>query len=467
MHDKGHPFADIWIEMHELPRFNSKVPLDALPSPLYEIAQWALHETGAHPANVLTDILACASTATHGCFELKLRTGKPMPLSLITIMLMKTGGSKGRCYDYCMGPIIDRDVSRLGNMQTPGSRSTGDGLLLISNPTYAALMDRLRGHERCVSFQAEEGKTFFRGQVADVLDVVTQLWSGNAIVGDEKHGETMLALKARFSCGVRIQDDIFWPIQLRNNDELRSIGFCGRAIVGWAEMEPHEPTNAKLSPAVFKDPMPAYAESLNSILDEADGRREAGSIVRIQLQLSPEAERFTDDVKRHIDTSLHHEYAEIQDAARRAWENTVRIAGIFHVVCGCQGKISVEMAERAWQIVRWSLGQFQLIFVEREKCLVQKKKDEQAARKADQACELRKLHGEKLVRCIAQLCHHHRAVAVPTSLVREFCSIGAAFNSVLIQLEMEGVVMKYGAGRKQLIGIHTTAWLPRGVLSAW
>lgn len=57
-------------------------------------------------------------------------------------------------------------------------------------------------------------------------------------------------------------------------------------------------------------------------------------------------------------------YAEIEPAASRAWENTLRIAAVFQIVCGEGKEISLEMVQRAWAIVQWSLTQHQMIFVD-------------------------------------------------------------------------------------------------------
>ncbi len=64
-------------------------------------------------------------------------------------------------------------------------------------------------------------------------------------------------------------------------------------------------------------------------------------------------------IKGQMDGDFH----DIQDAAGRAAENTLRLASNFHVVCQREGPISREMIERAWAFVEWSLTQFRNVFV--------------------------------------------------------------------------------------------------------
>jgi len=75
------------------------------------------------------------------------------------------------------------------------------------------------------------------------------------------------------------------------------------------------------------------------------------------------AHAYLREIAYWVKGQLHTGFHDIQDAAGRAAENTLRLASNFHVVCQGEGLISREMIERAWPFVDWSLTQFRNVFV--------------------------------------------------------------------------------------------------------
>ena len=103
---------------------------------------------------------------------------------------------------------------------------------------------------------------------------------------------------------------------------------------------------------------------LKALMETADKKQVQGELVRDTVILDKQAKAFMHELKFRLKNWRETYYAEIEPAAARAWENTLRTAAVFQIVCEGGGEISLEMVQRAWAIVQWSLTQQQMIFVE-------------------------------------------------------------------------------------------------------
>lgn len=104
---------------------------------------------------------------------------------------------------------------------------------------------------------------------------------------------------------------------------------------------------------------------LKDLMDKADKEQATGELIRDKIVLGDEAKAFMAALKYRLKGWRETYYDEqIEPAVNRAWENTLRTAAVFQIVCGEGTEISLEMVQRTWAIVQWSLTQHQMIFVE-------------------------------------------------------------------------------------------------------
>jgi hypothetical protein len=108
----------------------------------------------------------------------------------------------------------------------------------------------------------------------------------------------------------------------------------------------------------------AFQHRVQELAGQINIRNQSGFAGRIRIELDTNAKAFMLELGHWMSGWLSIYYADIREAAGRAWENTLRVAVVLQVFCGEESKVSRDMAERAWAIVEWSLSQHRLIFAE-------------------------------------------------------------------------------------------------------
>lgn len=103
---------------------------------------------------------------------------------------------------------------------------------------------------------------------------------------------------------------------------------------------------------------------LKALLVEARQHWQSGHKRRKLVELNLEAQAFMCELQYRTKQWQVREYADINAATARAWEKTLRLAAVFHVVSANTGAISLKTVQRAWEIVEWSLTQHRLILME-------------------------------------------------------------------------------------------------------
>ncbi|KAF1720162.1 DUF3987 domain-containing protein [Pseudoxanthomonas wuyuanensis] len=340
--------------MYPFPRHHAHCPIDALPDLLYDAAHH-LHRqlSDIPPCVLLTDAIAAAAAAVHLSYDVAGPDGRLMPCTLNTLAVCRSGLGKGTSYHGFFKPFYEFE-----------NESDGEELLL-QEVSYRALMEALHGTGRALSIQHEDGDSFLDSQLLKKCpDKLTQFWSGKPPIKHRVRGISLVATDARCSLGMRIQPKIFYPFLIRTDSKTFVQGLWPRAIAAcYDPVKFYEPMAFFSPPSANQAGLKTFHDRVTELLARAKERAVSEQLVREPLRLEDAAAAFMVELKHRI-KQWESEYEDIAEARDRAWENTLRLGAVFHVMCGDGNAISLEMVQRAWDIVEWSLGQHRKIFVE-------------------------------------------------------------------------------------------------------
>jgi hypothetical protein len=340
--------------MYPFPRPHDQCPIDALPDLLYNAA-YHLHrqERDIPPGVLLTDAIAAAGAAVHLSYDVAGPDGRLMPCTINTLAVCRSGLGKGTSYHGFFEPFYKFE-----------EREGGEELLL-QEVSYRALAEALHGTGRNVSIQHEDGESFLDGPlVKKYPDKLTQLWSGKPPIKHKVRSISLEARDARCSFGMRIQPKIFYPFLIRTGSKTFVQGLWPRAIAACHDPDKFDdPTTELAPPSAPGLTLKTFHDRLTTLLSFASERATDGQLVRKPLGLDESATAFMLELKYWL-KEWGSEYDDVEEARDRVWENTLRLGAVFNVMCaGDQEGITLEMVQRAWDIVEWSLSQQRKIFI--------------------------------------------------------------------------------------------------------
>ena len=348
-------------------------PIDALPDLLYSAAYDLRSIEEDIPAEcMLTDAIAACSAAVQRGYDVRGLDLRTMPTSINTAALVPSGVGKGTSFTFFFQAHNQHSLQadqealgvQLGDKAMRHGAPEPDGSIL-QEVSYRGLMDYLHGSNRSATIQHEDGFSFLGSDLVNkFVDKLTQAWSGEPPLKHKAYRTDLIAVGGRCSLGFRIQPKLFYKFLKRTGNTSYHQGLWPRAIVACYDPERFQTQRIAMLPPNSYGGQATLSARLTELLIEADRRQAAGSPERQIVVLGKEAAAFMYELKYRLKQWRITEYAEIDEAAARAWENTLRLAATFHIVCIGDGAVSLEMVQRAWMIVEWSLTQHRLVFVE-------------------------------------------------------------------------------------------------------
>jgi hypothetical protein len=337
---------------------NPNIPVEKLPPLFYDAVIHACRQTGAPPEVVVSDTFALTSTHTQRLFKVKGFNGSVMPLTLNTLSLAPTAIGKGESYRMFFQQRNELEISEL--TQPAGALTIED--LLLQDVTPSALMSKLAGHGKSASIQLEDGYSFLYSLLMkrNFISKLPQVWSGPPSLKLVQHRGNYDAFEPCVEIGLRIQADLFYLFLMTDKSVSRHLGLWPRFLTFCYDPQqfPVTPWYAEAGPSMASS-IPLM-ERLGVFRCAAPDSNEPAREV---LVMDTYANAYLREIAYWVKGQMNGEFHDIQDAAGRAAENTLRLASNFHVVCQGYGPISREMIERAWAFVYWSLCQFRNVFV--------------------------------------------------------------------------------------------------------
>jgi hypothetical protein len=334
-------------------------PIGHLPSPFYEAVLHVSKRIDAPFEVVVADAFAVTSTVTQRFYKVRGINGHLMPTTLNTLSLAPTAVGKGESYREFFQSSHDGEMTEL-------SQSVGMTIddLLLQDVSLSPLMSSLAGYAKSASIQLEDGYSFLHGPLMklDTISKLPQAWSGPPSLKVGRHHGSKEAVEPCLAIGLRIQPELFYDFLRRDKSRSRHLGLWPRFLTFC-----HDPLRFPTSPVHNVDSTLmtnlSLMERLNTLLLPTGDGPEANESLRKILVMDVQAHAYLREIAYWIKGQMHIEFHDIQDAAGRAAENTLRLASNFHIVCEGRGTISREMIDRAWTFVHWSLAQFRNVFV--------------------------------------------------------------------------------------------------------
>lgn len=347
------------------PNLSRECPVTALPDLMYAAVYHVGKVTSAPAEALVTDVIAAANAPLQIIYDVLGPDGREMPISINTTCLVPSGVGKSESYKLFFSLFHDDEKTQLLEELATGVAPVDDGLLL-STISVPSLLDRIHGIGQGIAIQDTEGFRFLE-EMLHARDILAKLYSGETIKRKNRQANC-IAIDARCSVGFRHQPELMYDFLRLTRCLSYFQGMWPRSLAAC-----HDPARFPNPPAYLPTPASAlsfedFQEAQRTALEMVKLRKLAGITDRKKLPLDMEAAAFM----RHLRYKLHQPgsgwidmyYSDIRPSAQRAWEQTLRLAALFHLVCVRQGKIGLEMVERAWRIVEWSLTQHRLIFVE-------------------------------------------------------------------------------------------------------
>lgn len=363
------------------PDMSRECPIDALPDLLFSAACEVRQLEEDVPAEcLLMDVVAACAVLVQRLYDVQGLDDRTMPTTVFMLALAPSGRGKGTSYREFFKPLIEhnrRAGLAVGKIRAR-KRSHEKAGFLVDGPefrepdgrmltmiSYRALMECLDGEARSVSINDEDGGSFLESDLFIRMGAsLTKLHSGFDLDHVVK-GVDLTAIDGRCSLGIRLQGEVFYPVMKRTNNKSFHQGIWGRAVVACHDPKRFGPCRINMPASWPGGGMEELHGRLKDLMDNADKKQARGELAREKVVLGDEAKAFMVELKFRLKGWRETCYGEqIEPAVNRAWENTLRIAAVFQIVCGEGAEISLEMVQRAWAIVQWSLTQHQMIFVE-------------------------------------------------------------------------------------------------------
>jgi hypothetical protein len=354
------------------PNLHPTCPIDCLPEPLRSAVLHVIQDKEAPAACALTDALAAIAAVVHCGFDCVALDGERLPATLNTCTLAPSATGKGRSFKLFFKHFLDakkRQPRRAATVDAAGhgitpARSPRVETLVSRTVSYAKLVEMLDGQSMTLTLQREDGRSLLKSTLfKDDIDALTQLWGGDPPLDNYVHGVELEATDARGSLGFRIQPKPMYTYAAGQGQDDCAIGLWPRAVIGCHDPE-RFPENETYVPKPGRYSAKAFQARIEALTDQINQRRQSGDLSRTDIGLDLFARAYMSQLSYKLKEWLPNEYRDIREAAGRAWENTLRIAVVLHVFCDGVNSVSVDMVQRAWAIMEWSLSQYRLVFVE-------------------------------------------------------------------------------------------------------
>ena len=234
---------------------------------------------------------------------------------------------------------------------------------LYEDTTPEAILYGLHNFGKSAGIFSDEGAIVFSGHAMRNFAVFNTLWSGGQLSIDRRTTSSYVLTDARLTFSLMIQPDLMQIFIDNSGAVARSIGLLARFLIAY----PKTTQGTRLIENMDQSwhHLNEFHKRIDSLL-EASVRiiREGKSSAKTDLRLSAEAARFWVDSFNSIEMKLIQGGGlhDVKDYASKVLENVLRVAGIFHMMGGGEGEISLDTISRADAICRWYGDEFSRLF---------------------------------------------------------------------------------------------------------
>ena len=383
-------------------------PVDDLPVELYQVAEEIHKLTQAPFEMIVSCLLSVLSLATQGAYDVKaFESQGTIPLSLFIMTLALSGERKTtvekllmrvfREYDSKAAEQYQLDLQNyqiLSDIWKTEKKALETALkaaikaeedpkecrdrlvthgykkpdapvkrqLIYDNTTERALLEGLRGCGVSAGLMSDEGGNLLKSSIFSNLPTINKLWSGGEVPVN-RIKDCFVVKHGRLTMHIMVQPDLFLSSEKLREHFFRESGAGARFLLSCpvSTMGERYESSRNLTPAECTK-LPELEVKLQAWLEESlscAGERQV--LVVGDMHYLAGLHNFVES-ELNYGCSLYDFY----DVGSKIIENTVRIAGILHLLTRKDNSLIIprECIDSAYALCGWYVDQFRGIFSE-------------------------------------------------------------------------------------------------------
>jgi hypothetical protein len=196
------------------------------------------------------------------------------------------------------------------------------------------------------------------------IGTLNLLWDGATIKRDRTTMESVLQFDPRFSLTWVIQPKRWKQYLLENGEDFLESGLGGRVLA--VTCPDRKPTGEIRRHSIARNARDRHNARIRKLIVMFDENLKSGKVnERAELTRSSGANELFMNVRSWIDCNLDNYgyFKEIREFGGRCAENIMRVAGVLHVIAGCNGtEISEDVMRSAILVMRFLADQHLKMF---------------------------------------------------------------------------------------------------------
>lgn len=400
-------YAKPWPEESEdVPPKVEKYPLDDLPRLIREAVECGSVRMQHSPPMYAAVAVAAAALAVQGVAAVKLPNGSIFPLSLYSWINGKSGIGKSPAYDMYFDPFVTKNKeadetfkkatkeyqSRLRSWKAQTryldrviARKRANGEVysqqqdaldklndeepeaprlqswLVSDPTGAAFLQRLRGRHQSIGLTGDEGAKVIK-HLHEYLADLCQAWNHGDIDSHRVSSGSTSVYDARIMALISIQPKEFAQLSAGQGKRAAGMGMWARFLFTLVR-KPKLPIWSEDKLDATTVPIDKFLARIGELIALRVSRINSEVTEQDLIELDADAEEcwkeLVEEMRKRSDETG--DLADVDEFAAKAPMHAVRLAAIFAYFCG-EAKITRDTMQRAISIIRYHIDAYCELF---------------------------------------------------------------------------------------------------------
>ncbi|MGU2655785.1 DUF3987 domain-containing protein [Pseudomonas aeruginosa] len=358
--------------------------------------------------HILTALLSTMSAVTMGLADVLMPDGERCPLGLYGLVVAPTGAGKTTVLKYLTKPLLEceqeeyelyqrlyaewkaedsifkakeiglmrritkavskgestvEDECELKALQAARKVEPKNTRLMTGDIESDYLFDFLHKNQSPVFISTAEARRALLDLVVRSPEKLASLFSNEEVRIDQNLSRSYVVKNARAAIYFATQPGVMSDFMSRHGGTTREAGLWARFII-FADDSISGGVRSYCRP-VLHEHYDLYVRRIKELRRKGCALKESANAELALLKLSPAASRKIDSVSSIIaaQSCPGGRFYRIQDFAKRIPEKAIRISGVFHLVEGYEGDISLETLNIAINICFWYADEFERLFV--------------------------------------------------------------------------------------------------------
>ena len=363
----------------------------------------------ACPCMVRTHLLSILSSAVAPLYVMSPPDWTSIPISVNTLCIANVGESKSPVHEHLIQPLKEHtknSFARYQAAQTEANASAAEQQLhikilkaeiarclrkqkpaqehlatlaelhrnvmatpkhrprLASNLDLESMLRQLDGEYEAIDFLTDEGDKVLNSSLMRHVPDLVDLIDGKSLEFRREKKKHLYASHPRGTFGLMTQSVAIEPFRPRyKHDEYIAhkavkLGLFARFFICIAQPSPMGNQYTRDDQAISN-----LHEALSNFYDLHLGNQESGGVAPIPLEFAPDALGYWEELRRITNDLKYGQLAHIADFVSKMLNLTARLAAVLHVWESKTHYVSTSCLQRAWNLVSWHAGQYEIAFV--------------------------------------------------------------------------------------------------------